>query len=186
VALRQVIQEAALLRLCASPSVVALLDVHASTTAGAGPSYLLVMECVEHSLSRELLLNPRGLSSPRVARLGLQLATALAHIHEQGVIWRDLKPANILLDGQDAVKICDLGSALIHQSNAGAGTEHASLSLLINCGANGAQPPTNAAAAAMWYRAPESTLGSSPTPGSDVWAFGKNQRAPVPHESFRT
>jgi serine/threonine protein kinase/WD40 repeat protein len=54
----------------------------------------------------------------RVAQLGVQAAAALEHAHQQGVIHRDVKPANILLDTRGNLWITDFGLALI-QTDAG-------------------------------------------------------------------
>jgi serine/threonine-protein kinase len=46
-----------------------------------------------------------------VARIGLQVAEALAHAHSQGILHRDIKPSNLLLDTHGTVWITDFGLA---------------------------------------------------------------------------
>lgn len=47
----------------------------------------------------------------RVWRLFREIVEGLSHIHQQGMIHRDLKPVNIFLDSNDHVKIGDFGLA---------------------------------------------------------------------------
>lgn len=49
-----------------------------------------------------------------VARIGEQIADALAHAHDQGVLHRDIKPSNLLLDTRGTAWITDFGLAKIH------------------------------------------------------------------------
>lgn len=60
-------------------------------------------------------LGPSGDSARRyartVARIGLQAADALEYAHQQGVLHRDVKPSNLLLDAQGTVWVTDFGLA---------------------------------------------------------------------------
>jgi eukaryotic-like serine/threonine-protein kinase len=47
----------------------------------------------------------------RIARIGLQVAEALAYAHDQGVLHRDIKPSNLLMDNEGTVWVLDFGLA---------------------------------------------------------------------------
>jgi tetratricopeptide (TPR) repeat protein len=47
-----------------------------------------------------------------VARLGVQAANALEHAHQQGVVHRDVKPGNLMLDGNGTLWVTDFGLAM--------------------------------------------------------------------------
>ena len=75
-----------------------------------GESVLIVMEYVEGpTLAEELKAGP--LKEPRVASIVADVGSALDHAHAHGVVHRDVKPANILLRRDGAVKLADLGIA---------------------------------------------------------------------------
>ena len=78
----QVVQEAAVMRACAHKHTVELLAAYQAEGTG---SVYLIMEHVEHNLSRELLLNPRGLPLPRAKLIIYQLAQALELMHAKQV-----------------------------------------------------------------------------------------------------
>ncbi len=54
-------------------------------------------------------ISPQGIEA--ILRVGEETARALAHAHNHGVIHRDVKPANIMVDGQGAAQLLDFGLA---------------------------------------------------------------------------
>ena len=73
--------------------------------------YYLTMEYVEGVTVRDLI-NSRGqLGISSILALARQLAAALEVAHEQGVIHRDVKPQNLLLDSDGVLKVMDFGVA---------------------------------------------------------------------------
>ena len=68
-------------------------------------------------------LNRSALLFNEVARLYQQVASALDYAHQSGVIHLDLKPSNIMLDGQDSAFLTDFGIAQSISLPGGAGEE---------------------------------------------------------------
>jgi serine/threonine protein kinase len=67
---------------------------------------------VSAALSGSAILSGSGRNLAKaVARVGLQVAEALAYAHGQGVLHRDIKPSNLLLDVQGTVWVTDFGLA---------------------------------------------------------------------------
>lgn len=75
----------------------------------------IVMEYVRGKSLRQLISNQDGtpFTEQRAMQLGLKLASALHHAHLNGVIHRDIKPDNILIDQDGEPKITDFGIARI-------------------------------------------------------------------------
>lgn len=69
------------------------------------------MEFCEKSTLRTAIDNGLHCEEDRLWRLFREIVEGLAHIHQQGMIHRDLKPVNIFLDSNDHVKIGDFGLA---------------------------------------------------------------------------
>jgi serine/threonine protein kinase len=101
------------------PSLVTVLDA-GEDDATRRP--YLVMSLVEGpTLAEELRYG--ALPSDRVAEIGLALADGLAYVHSQGLIHRDVKPANVLISADGRVHLADFGIARLvdasHVTNAG-------------------------------------------------------------------
>ncbi len=76
-----------------------------------GKQHFLVMEYVEGISLNDLVRRNGPLDILRASHYVRQAALGLHHAHEAGVVHRDIKPGNILLDRQGTVKILDMGLA---------------------------------------------------------------------------
>src|SRR3954452_15355594 len=74
-------------------------------------TYFIVMEYIEGQTLSSVLPNERTLLPARAAEIGAEVAGALEFAHRHGVIHRDVKPGNVLLTGDGAVKVTDFGIA---------------------------------------------------------------------------
>jgi serine/threonine protein kinase len=73
--------------------------------------HFLVMEYVEGQDLRALISRRGALEPKRAAHYIRQAADGLQHVHDAGLIHRDVKPANLLLNRAGAIKLLDLGLA---------------------------------------------------------------------------
>jgi serine/threonine-protein kinase len=71
----------------------------------------MIMEWVEGTRLREVIDSQGKLPQEVAARITVQICEALDYIHAHGVVHRDLKPDNILIGGNNEVKLLDFGIA---------------------------------------------------------------------------
>ncbi|HWT04148.1 MAG TPA: Stk1 family PASTA domain-containing Ser/Thr kinase, partial [Xanthomonadales bacterium] len=74
-------------------------------------SYYIVMELVDGATLGDLMRQERVLPEPVALDYAIQVASGLAYAHRQGLLHRDVKPANILVTKDDVVKLSDFGIA---------------------------------------------------------------------------
>jgi serine/threonine-protein kinase len=74
-------------------------------------TYYIVMELVDGRPLSTLLKNEGSLLADRAADIGASVASALAFAHKNGVVHRDVKPGNVLIDSSGNVKVADFGIA---------------------------------------------------------------------------
>lgn len=129
------------------PNAIVVFDI---TEHGGDPC--LVMEYLK-SRSLAMVLSANGpLPLTQVARIGTQVASALIAAHQAGIVHRDVKPGNVLLDEHGTVKITDFGI-----SRAAGDVTLTETGLISGTAA---------------YLAPEVARGSDPTPAADVFSLG--------------
>lgn len=71
--------------------------------------FFLVMQYIVGPSMLRILATQGALPPRRVAHIMCQVLEALATIHEKGFVHRDVKPSNVLVDGDDHVTLVDLG-----------------------------------------------------------------------------
>ncbi|GGT24934.1 hypothetical protein GCM10010271_30470 [Streptomyces kurssanovii] len=141
------------------PGVVAVHDV-----AEHEGRPVIVMELVDGP-SLDDMLNTSGVMDPReAARIGVSVLEALGAAHRAGVLHRDVKPGNVLLDRSGRVVLTDFGIAAMDDPGDGS-TSHLTRSGEI--------------VGSLDYLAPERAQGNDPGPASDVWALGATLYAAV-------
>ncbi|HBP22246.1 MAG TPA: serine/threonine protein kinase, partial [Planctomycetes bacterium] len=88
------------------PSIVRVHDAGHDPATGC---HYFAMEYVEGGALNERLATRGPFAPEEAARLGRDLADALAHAHARGVLHRDVKPRNVLLSRQGRVLLTDFG-----------------------------------------------------------------------------
>ncbi len=126
-----------------------------------GQTYVAMELVLGQSLAARLGKGP--LPVEQVVRIGQQVADALAHAHQHGVVHRDLKSGNVMLTPEGRAKVLDFG--LARRLSAEALTEATTLS-------GGSLTGPGEVTGTLAYMAPEQLLGETADARSDIWALG--------------
>ena len=76
-----------------------------------GDTRYLVMEYVDGTTLKDMIKQMGRLGPDAVVRMGIRILAAVDHAHKNGIVHRDIKPQNILVDSQGIVKVADFGIA---------------------------------------------------------------------------
>ncbi|MBA3778325.1 MAG: serine/threonine protein kinase, partial [Chloroflexi bacterium] len=131
------------------PGIVGVYDIAMSDDEAA-----IVLEYVAGEPLNDLLARQGRLAERVAAAIGRQVAEALEHAHERGIVHRDVKPANILVSPDGRARLVDFGIARTLEENA----ERLTL--------------TGAVVGTLRYMAPEQLDGEPADRQTDVFGLG--------------
>ena len=143
----RVLREARVAARLAHPGVVSVFDVISHDSKP-----WIVMELVEAPTLEEVVKEEGPLDPSRVAQIGGQLLDVLEVAHSQGVIHRDVKPANVMCSEDGSVKLADFGIATLQDD-----------------------PKLTASGLVLGspsFMSPEHASTGISGPGSDLWSLG--------------
>jgi serine/threonine protein kinase len=151
---KRTLRELKILRLLSHENVVQLKTIQRPKDKASFDEIYAVFEVMETDLG-SIIKSQQELSIAHIQFFLYQVLRGMKYIHSAGILHRDLKPRNLLVNGNCDLKICDFGLSradIPELYEAGAMTDYIST---------------------RWYRAPELLLGSEDYTNSvDMWSIG--------------
>lgn len=132
------------------PNIVQVFDYGQS-----GESYYIVMEFVDGADLRRYLKKQGVLSNERAIEIAHDVALGLGAAHKRGIVHRDVKPQNVMLNDNGLVKLTDFGIASMYKD-----AEAERLTT------------TGMTLGTVQYYAPEQAQGEIVSPAADIYALG--------------
>ncbi|KAE8681344.1 putative serine/threonine-protein kinase [Hibiscus syriacus] len=143
-------REILILRRLDHPNIIKLEGI---ITSRMSCSIFLVFEYMEHDVTGLLSCSDIKFSVPQIKCYVKQLLSGLDHCHSRGIMHRDIKGSNLLVNNEGTLKIADFGLANFYVS--------------------GKRQPLTSRVVTLWYRPPELLLGSTNyTAAVDLWSVG--------------
>ena len=102
----ELLREPRLLASVSHPNIVAI-----TTAEKQDNVFFIVMEYVQGETLENLIAAQGALDINRALDFACQICNAVDHAHRQGVIHRDLRPANVLVSDHDVLKVADFGTS---------------------------------------------------------------------------
>lgn len=141
-------QEARFVAMMSHPNIVTVHDVGSD-----GSTHYIVMEMIEGDDLKKLIKARGGLPFDKALDYGIQICAGLGFAHRSQLVHADVKPQNILINREGALKVTDFGIAQAYTDT---------------------MPQTRSEV--VWgsphYFAPEQAKGEKPSPASDVYSIG--------------
>ncbi len=144
--IRRFVNESRAIAMLSNEHIVDIYDV-----TFAGKSKYIVMEYIEGVTLREYMRRNGPLGFEQSMDFIMQILTALQHAHEKGIVHRDIKPQNIMVQSNGRLKVTDFGIAQISDNEKG------------NSGV---------AMGTVYYISPEQASGKMTTFSSDIYSVG--------------
>ncbi len=138
------------------PNIVAIYDTGSEPGPGGGDDadlQYIVMELCHGGTLGDILASEGALPPSRVAGIGSTICDALAFAHREGIVHRDVKPANVLVAGDGLLKVADFGIAKAAFANKQLTT-------------------TGSILGTVTYLSPEQGQGLEPDHRSDIYGLG--------------
>ncbi|GAB7071400.1 Stk1 family PASTA domain-containing Ser/Thr kinase [Mycobacterium hodleri] len=135
------------------PAIVAVYDSGEADTPD-GPLPYIVMEYVDGVTLRDIVRNDGPVEPRRAVEIIADACQALNYSHQNGIVHRDVKPANIMIDRAGAVKVMDFGIARALHDDGAKLTQ------------------TSAVIGTAQYLSPEQASGETVDARSDVYSLG--------------
>ncbi|KAL5183434.1 Protein IMPAIRED IN BABA-INDUCED STERILITY 1 [Glycine soja] len=143
-------REIMILRRLDHPNIIKLEGL---ITSRLSCSIYLVFEYMEHDITGLLARPEIKFSESQIKCYMKQLLSGLEHCHSRGVMHRDIKGSNLLVNNEGILKVADFG--------------------LANFSNSGNKQPLTSRVVTLWYRPPELLLGSTAYgPSVDLWSVG--------------
>ncbi|KAF5479419.1 hypothetical protein F2P56_000239 [Juglans regia] len=143
-------REIHILRKLDHPNVMKLEGL---VTSRMSSSLYLVFEYMEHDLAGLAATHSIKFTEPQIKCYIQQLLSGLEHCHSRGVLHRDIKGSNLLIDNNGVLKIGDFGLATFYEPDQ--------------------KQPLTSRVVTLWYRAPELLLGATEYGAAvDLWSTG--------------